>query len=440
MVGPVSLRALLPRAIAAIFAAGVTLGAAPTAHALSGFLEVPPRDEVVQSAAYRYANMSNDDAFAELDRRGIAYVKVAAIGGVRAPIRLKGRLHGVDIHSSLSPEERKESIFEVLDARLALALDDFTVILAKHDIVELVHYTMYRPNVPSPAELAAAAARAEKAEKEAAKAEKEAAKKAKNGKGKPSAKANPEAVKPEAVKPEAVKPEAVKPEAVKPAAGKRPATSGKHKALDTKASKPGKNDTRPSSGNGSKKKEGLEKKIPFFDEPSEALEAHDDEAHDCAEEAVHAELAKNGPQKKVAAAQKPQASRKQGPRGGRTSVGRKPAKTRILPKSEERARGKWAPPGTRHPAGLAIDVGILKRQDGTQLNVAAQFLGKIGERTCGEGARVPESADARELREIVCEARESEVFTYALTPNFNADHFDHFHFEIKPQVEWFLYH
>lgn len=409
MVGPVPLRTLLPRAIAAVFAASVALVGARPAYALSGFLEVPPREEVVQSAAYRYANMSNDDAFAELDRRGISYVKVAAIGGVRAPIRLKGRLHGVDIHSSLSPEERKESIFEVLDARLALALDDFTVILAKHDIVELVHYTMYRPNVPSPAEIAAAAAKAEKAEKEAAKAKKAEAKNAK----KADAKSKPEAAKPEAAKPEAAK---------------RPATTGKHKALDGKAAKPGKSDARPSNSTGSKKKQGLEKELSF-DEPGDQ---HDHDAHDCVEDAVRAELAKAGPQKKVAAAQKPQSSRKSG--------SRKPGKTRILPKSEERAHGKWAPPGTRHPAGLAIDVGILKRQDGTQLNVAAHFLGKIGERTCGDGARIPESADARELRDIVCSARESEVFTYALTPNFNADHFDHFHFEIKPQVEWFLYH
>ncbi|MBL8742448.1 MAG: extensin family protein [Myxococcales bacterium] len=372
---------------------------------MSGFLEVPPRDEVVQSAAYRYANMSNEDAFAELDRRGIPYVKVAPIGGVRAPIRLKGRLHGVDIHSSLSPEERKESMFEVLDARLALALDDFTVILAKHDIVEVVHYTMYRPNAPSPAELAAAAAAAEKAEKEAAKTKKADAK---GKKAKPDAKQEP----------------------------KRPAAAAKHaapaapekpkKALDGKGAKPSKGDARPSNSTGSKKKEGLEKDVSFdLDEHAD----HDDEdlLHTC-----RAGLAKGAPQKKIATAQKPQTSRKQG--------SRKPAKTRVLPKSEEHAHGKWAPPGTRHPAGLAIDVGILKRQDGTQLNVASHFLGKIGERTCGDTARVPESADARELREIVCEARESEVFTYALTPNFNADHFDHFHFEIKPQVEWFLYH
>ncbi len=26
------------------------------------------------------------------------------------------------------------------------------------------------------------------------------------------------------------------------------------------------------------------------------------------------------------------------------------------------------------------------------------------------------------------------------TPNFDADHFDHFHMEIKGSVRWFLYH
>jgi hypothetical protein len=61
------------------------------------------------------------------------------------PIRLLGPLHGVNIHSTLPPAERESSVFEILDARLAIALDDFTALLAKHDVVELVHYTMYRP-------------------------------------------------------------------------------------------------------------------------------------------------------------------------------------------------------------------------------------------------------------------------------------------------------
>ena len=401
-----ALRSLLSRALVAAFTAGLSIAAAEPAYAVSGFLEVPPREEVIASPAYRYANMSNDEAFAELDRRSISYVKVAPIGGVRAPIRLKGRLHGVDIHSSLSVEERKESMFEVLDARLALALDDFSVILARHDIVEVVHYTMYRPNAPSPAELAAAAKAAKEAE---AKAD------PKSNKGNSKAKADPKIDgrrKPDAKTKEADK--------------RAPAQGAKHKpSLDGKAAKPEKNARRPGNDTGSKKKEGLDKGIDF-----DLLLETD---HDASAQGFSEALAKGAPQKKVAAAQK-------APSSARKSGSRKPAKTRILPKSEEHAHGKWAAPGTRHPAGLAIDVGILKRQDGTTLNVASHFLGRIGERTCGEGARVPESDDARELRAIVCEARESELFTYTLTPNFNADHFDHFHMEIKPQVEWFLYH
>jgi hypothetical protein len=100
----------------------------------------------------------------------------------------------------------------------------------------------------------------------------------------------------------------------------------------------------------------------------------------------------------------------------------------------------WAPPGTRHPAGLAIDVGLLHKKDGHWLSVARQFQGHIGDKTCGDGAYVPESPDARELRALVCEASDLGVFTYVLTPDYNAAHVDHFHMEIKPGVRWFLYH
>ncbi|NUO47781.1 MAG: hypothetical protein HOV80_02875, partial [Polyangiaceae bacterium] len=128
-----------------------------------------------------------------------------------------------------------------------------------------------------------------------------------------------------------------------------------------------------------------------------------------------------------------------GKKGAPASKGRS-AKKRILATTDEQPHGKYAPPGTRHPAGLAIDVGIMKKSDGTLLHVAAHFRGKIGARTCGEGAPEGETAQAKELREIVCEAREAGVFTYALTPNFDAAHADHFHLEIKPGVKWFLFH
>jgi hypothetical protein len=53
---------------------------------------------------------------------------------------------------------------------------------------------------------------------------------------------------------------------------------------------------------------------------------------------------------------------------------------------------------------------------------------------------MPESTEARELRALVCESADAGVFTYVLTPDYNAAHADHFHMEIKPSVKWFLYH
>ena len=54
--------------------------------------------------------------------------------------------------------------------------------------------------------------------------------------------------------------------------------------------------------------------------------------------------------------------------------------------------------------------------------------------------RRPDAADARLLRSLVCESFDRKIFTYVLTPDFNAAHADHFHMEIKPGVRWFLYH
>ena len=71
--------------------------------------------------------------------------------------------------------------------------------------------------------------------------------------------------------------------------------------------------------------------------------------------------------------------------------------------------------------------------------MARHFQGKIGAKTCGEGVRTADTPEARELRSIVCEANDLGVFTYVLSPNFNAAHYDHFHMEIRPTVKWFLY-
>ncbi len=217
----------------------------------SRFLEAPAESVVLQSPAFRYANLTNAAAYAELDRRALPYARLSeGPSGVRAPVRLTGTLHGVAVHSALPPGERASSVYEVLDARLALALDDFCALLERHEIVELVHYTMYRPGAS--------------------------------------------------------------------------------------------------------------------------------------------------------------------PR----------ADSDLLP--------------TRHPGGLAIDVGALRKRDGTWLDVGQQWQSDIGKKTCGPGAKKQTGARAEELVGIVCETADSRLFHYMLTPHYNAAHHDHVHLEIKPGVRWFL--
>lgn len=95
--------------------------------------------------AVRYANLDAATCEAELTRRGAAFTPVDKARGVLAPIRLTGPLRGVSFHSGLPASQRAGSPFEILDCRLALALDDFALILAKHAVVEVVHLSMYRP-------------------------------------------------------------------------------------------------------------------------------------------------------------------------------------------------------------------------------------------------------------------------------------------------------
>jgi hypothetical protein len=286
-----------------VLAAGSAVLVPSAAGAFSPYLVVPDPAVAEASPAYRYANATDAEAYGELARRNILFVRVESAPGVRAPIRLASRLHGVYVHAAIPPEQRLTSSLEILDARLALALDDFCAILARHDVDELVHFDMYRPNAAPPAATPSAP--------NAAKHRKD------DGAKKPAARA----------------------------------LAQKHKA----------------SG-----------KLP-----------HRVAKREAAPPVAHA-----------------------------TS---------------------WAAPGTRHPAGLAIDVAKIHKRDGRWLTVASDFHGHLGAKTCGAGAAMPEAPDARELHGLVCEAADRGVFTYTLTPNYDAAHADHFHMEIKPGVKWFLY-
>lgn len=286
------MRAATVLSIAAAALAVALLALPKTARAYDPFLVVPPAEIVEASAAYRYANMTGEQALAELDRRHVLYQRVDPIGRVETPIRLTGKLHGVHIHSALPESERPTTPFELCDARLALALDDFAEILARHDVVELVHFTMYR---------AAAGARAQRL-------------------------ANP----------------------------------------------------LPSSG-ASKRRRGSHGVAP----------------------SKHA----------------------------RSSGPSRPADPR-----------RQAIATSRHPDGLAIDVGSLRTSKGEWLQIGADFHGRVGVPSCGPRAHVPSEPKAQALWSILCEVNDAKVFTYVLSPNFDLRHQDHFHMEIKPEVRWFLIH
>jgi hypothetical protein len=112
----------------------------PDPNAKSRF--TTPRD-ATESAAYRYGQLSRVECESELRARKIHFTRESA-RGVLAPVRLAGPLRGVTFHTDLRPSERASSPWEIADCRLVLALDDFAAILARHDIVEVVHYSMYR--------------------------------------------------------------------------------------------------------------------------------------------------------------------------------------------------------------------------------------------------------------------------------------------------------
>jgi Extensin-like protein C-terminus len=129
-------------AIAALLVACATpaLAKPATKHAKSRF-ETPADADTLP--AVRYGAMSPDDCYAELTARQIAFAKEPT-KGVLAPVRLGGPLHGVLFKTDLNEAQRATTPWEIGDCRLILAMDDFAQILAKHDIVEVRHYSMYR--------------------------------------------------------------------------------------------------------------------------------------------------------------------------------------------------------------------------------------------------------------------------------------------------------
>ncbi len=100
----------------------------------------------------------------------------------------------------------------------------------------------------------------------------------------------------------------------------------------------------------------------------------------------------------------------------------------------------WVKPGKRHPGGRAIDISALKKKDGTKVTVLGDWHGRTGSKTCGEGAAKPtkDLPGAKLMRNIVCDTADAGAFNLMLTPHYDWGHRDHFHFEVRSNIRWFL--
>jgi hypothetical protein len=93
-------------------------------------------------------------------------------------------------------------------------------------------------------------------------------------------------------------------------------------------------------------------------------------------------------------------------------------------------------PGKRKPSqhayGLAIDIHGFKLRDERFLSAETSWHGALGDPACGPDA-IPSDAsdDTLQLRNIVCDIARAGLFHHMLTPNFDAAHHNHFHFDIQ---------
>ncbi len=84
---------------------------------------------------------------------------------------------------------------------------------------------------------------------------------------------------------------------------------------------------------------------------------------------------------------------------------------------------------SQHSYGLAADIDGFTLQDGRRLIVERDWSPKLGEPPCDEGVQ-DGTAEPALLRKLVCDVLARGLFHHVLTPNTNAAHRSHLHFDI----------
>jgi len=101
-----------------------------------------------------------------------------------------------------------------------------------------------------------------------------------------------------------------------------------------------------------------------------------------------------------------------------------------------RCIGGGVPPGctlSQHAQAKAIDIAGVTDRDGVYYNVTTDWIiDPAGQQTC-TAATVP-GKDAF-LHDLICALKANQVWNIVLTPNYNADHRDHFHVDLTTNAD-----
>ncbi len=103
-----------------------------------------------------------------------------------------------------------------------------------------------------------------------------------------------------------------------------------------------------------------------------------------------------------------------------------------------RCIGGGAPPDcpngiSQHAFATAIDIAGVKTADGEFLSVNDDWvIDPNAEETC---AAATEAGKDQFLHEMICALKEAKVWNIVLTPNYNADHRNHFHVDLTPESD-----
>jgi hypothetical protein len=104
-----------------------------------------PADEQPRTKSIALGRLSNEACLKEATARGLPFATVDSARGVETPVRLRGSLNGVSFQGLEGQARQATSVFEILDCRLLLALDNWSAFLAKRHIKRVLHMSMYRP-------------------------------------------------------------------------------------------------------------------------------------------------------------------------------------------------------------------------------------------------------------------------------------------------------